>query len=46
MTISGRGCVEAVTQHRGKSMLNHQTLQTLRSLRLPGMADGLEQQLA
>jgi DNA replication protein DnaC len=26
-------------------MLNHQTLQTLRSLRLPGMADGLEQQL-
>ena len=27
-------------------MLNHQTLQTLRSLRLPGMADGLEQQLA
>lgn len=27
-------------------MLNNQTLQTLRSLRLPGMADGLEQQLA
>lgn len=27
-------------------MLNNQTLQTLRSLRLPGMADGLAQQLA
>jgi len=27
-------------------MLNNQTLQTLRSLRLPRMADGLEQQLA
>ena len=27
-------------------MLNNQTLQTLRSLRLTGMADGLEQQLA
>lgn len=27
-------------------MLNNQTLQTLRSLRLPGMVDGLEQQLA
>ncbi len=27
-------------------MLNNQTLQTLRTLRLPGMADGLEQQLA
>lgn len=26
-------------------MLNHQTLQTLRSLKLTGMADGLEQQL-
>ncbi len=26
-------------------MLNHQTLQTLRALRLPGMAEGLEQQL-
>jgi len=27
-------------------MLNHQTLQTLRGLKLTGMADGLEQQLA
>ena len=27
-------------------MLNHQTLQTLRSLKLTGMADGLEQQQA
>ena len=27
-------------------MLNHQTLQTLRSLKLTGMADGLEQQLS
>lgn len=27
-------------------MLNHQTLETLRQLRLTGMADGLEQQLA
>jgi DNA replication protein DnaC len=27
-------------------MLHHQTVQTLRALRLPGMAEGLEQQLA
>ena len=31
---------------KGMAMLNNQTLQTLRSLKLTGMADGLEQQLS
>ena len=31
---------------QGKHMLHNQTLQSLRSLKLTGMADGLEQQLA
>jgi len=35
-----------LTTTKGKSMLNNQTLQSMRSLKLTGMADGLEQQLA